>query len=188
MDDRQDETSAATRPRETETALSRASRDLALARRELKWVRTDLEHLTEALQRVRRQRAKLREQSEALATALADELSASYWRQQESGLGRLRRRDPEADLVREVESSSQFDAGWYLRQNQRAILEQRLSPALHHVRHANDKKLDPGEGFSTGRYLLRHPDAVASGLPAVLHAERNRQLADGIVAVDATED
>lgn len=163
-------------------------RDLGLARRELKWVRTDLEHVTEALQRVRRQRARLREQSEALAAGLAAELSAAYWRDQESGLGRLRRRDPEADLVREVEGSSQFDAGWYLRQNQRAILEQRLSPALHHVRNANEKKLDPGEGFSTGRYLLRHPDAAGSGLPAIVHAERNRQLDDGVVAVDAAED
>lgn len=187
MDDRQDETSPAARPLGTE-ALHSASQDLALARRELKWVRTDLEHVTEALQRVRRQRARLREQSEQLAAGLAAELSTAYWRDRESGLGRLRRRDPEADLVREVESSSHFDAGWYLRQNQRAILEQRLSPALHHVRHANEKKLDPSEDFNTGRYLLRHPDAMSSGLPAILHAERNRQLDDGIVAVDATED
>ncbi|UUZ60014.1 hypothetical protein [Nocardioides sp. B-3] len=54
--------------------------DLGLARRELKWVRTDPEHVTEALQRVRRQRARLREQSEALAAGLAAELSAAYWR------------------------------------------------------------------------------------------------------------
>ncbi|UUZ60015.1 hypothetical protein [Nocardioides sp. B-3] len=90
--------------------------------------------------------------------------------------------------MREVEGNARFDAGWYLRQNQKAILEQRLSPALHHVRHANEKRLDPGEGFSTGRYLLRHPEVVGSGLPALLHAERNGQLDDGTVVVDASED
>ena len=88
--------------------------DLQLARRELKWVRVDQEHLAEGLQRVRRQRARLREQSESLANALAAELSAAYWRDQEHLLGRLRRRtaDPEAALVREVEASPLFDAGW----------------------------------------------------------------------------
>lgn len=167
--------------------VAELERELQLARREVKWVHNDQEHLTEALQRVRRQRAKLRDQSESLATALAVELSASYWRRQESGLGRLRRRDPEADLVREVEGSPLFDAGWYLRQHQKTILEQHLSPALHHVRHANERKLDPGEGFSTGRYLIHHPEAAEAGLPALLHAQRNGLLRDGLVDVDTTE-
>lgn len=168
-------------------SLADARRELDLSRRETKWVRNELEHLTEALQRVRRQRARLREQSEALATALAAELSAGYWRDQESGLGRLRRRDPEAELVREVEASALFDAGWYLRQHQSEILEQRLAPALHHVRHANARRLDPSEGFSTGRYLRRHPEVAEAGLPAVVHAQRHGQLDDGRVLVDAAE-
>lgn len=167
--------------------LADAKRELEVARRETKWVRNELEHLTEALQRVRRQRARLREQSESLATGLASELSASYWRQQESGLGRLRRRNPEADLVREVEASTLFDAGWYLRQNQQEILEQRIPPALHHVRHANHRRLDPSEGFSTARYLRRHPEAAESGLPALLHAQRNSSLDAGLVDVEAAE-
>ncbi|PUA80908.1 hypothetical protein [Nocardioides currus] len=165
------------------------AQELGLARREIKWVRTELEHLTEALQRVRRQRARLREQSESLATGLAVELSAAYWREQESGLGRLRskagRRSDEAQLVREVEASEHFDAGWYLRQAQREILDQRIPPALHHVRHANRLRLDPSEDFSTGRYLNRHPEAADSGLPALLHAQREGRLADGLVEVSS---
>lgn len=163
-------------------------RDLRMARREIKWVRTEQEHLSEALQRVRRQRARLREQSEALANALAVELSAAYWRDRESARGLLRRRDPEADFVRELEAHPLFEAGWYLRQHQVVILGERLSPALHHVRYANHKRLDPSEAFSTGRYLLRHPESADSGLPALLHAERHRLLDDGTVAVDTTDD
>lgn len=162
---------------------------LELTRRELKWVRTEQEHVTEALQRVRRQRARLREQSETLASALATQLSAAYWREQRSGPGRLlRRTTAEAQLAREVEGSALFDAGWYLRQHQQAILEQRITPALHHVRHANERLLDPSEGFNTRRYLLRHPDAVDAGLPALLHAQRNGLLDDGSVVVDVADD
>ncbi|PVG81360.1 hypothetical protein DDE18_17890 [Nocardioides gansuensis] len=162
---------------------------LRLARNELKWTRNELEHQAEALQRVRRQRARLREQAESLAAALAAELSAAYWRDQDPGRGRLRRRsaDPETELVREVEAHPLFDAGWYLRQHQKAILEQRIPPALHHVRHANERRLDPSEGFSTGRYLLRHPEAGGSGLPALLHAHRHGLLDDGLVDVVAAE-
>jgi hypothetical protein len=162
-------------------------KELVRARRETKWVQGELEHQAEALQRVRRQRARLREQSESLATALAAELSAAYWRDQEAGPRLRRRRDAEAGLVRELEASPHFDAGWYLRQHQAAILEQRVSPALHHVRHANERRLDPSEDFSTVRYLRRHPDAASTGLPAVLHAERHGLVADGLVAVDARE-
>lgn len=162
-------------------------RDLHLARREIKWILIEQEHQTEALQRVRRQRARLREQSASLASGLAAELSSAYWRERESGLGRLLRRDSEAELVRELEASELFDAGWYLRQHQVVIVAQRLAPALHHVRHANDKRLDPSEGFSTARYLLRHPEAVESGVPALLHAQRHGQLDDGVVVKTSVE-
>ncbi|QIK77081.1 hypothetical protein [Nocardioides piscis] len=164
--------------------VTELERELQLARREVKWVCTDQEHLTEALQRVRRQRAKLRDQSESLATALAAELSAAYWREQKASHRRVRLRaaDPEATLVREVESSPLFDAGWYLRQHQRTIIEHHLAPAVHYVRHANERRLDPSEGFSTDRYLLRHPEARDSGVPALVHALRNGLLEDGLVA------
>ena len=143
-----------------------------------------LEHLTEALQRVRRQRARLREQSESLATGLAAELSASYWREQESGLGRLRRRDPEAELVREVEASPHFDAGWYLRQHQHEILEQRLAPRST-TSATPTSAARSSEGFSTGATCVRHPEAADDGLPALLHAQRNGLVDDGLVDVPA---
>ena len=60
-------------------------RELKLSRREIKWVRIEMEHLTETLQRVRRQRARLRDQSESLASGLATELSSAYWREQDAG-------------------------------------------------------------------------------------------------------
>lgn len=167
--------------------MAELERDLHLARREIKWIRIEQEHQSEALQRVRRQRARLREQSEGLASGLAAELSRAYWREQGSGLGRLRGRDPEAMLVRAVEASEHFDPGWYLRQHQDAIVQQRIAPALHHVRVANAQRLDPGEGFSTGRYLLRHPEAADSGLPALLHAQQHDQLDDGMVVVEVVE-
>ena len=159
-------------------------RSLHLTRSELAWVRAEHEHMSEALQRVRRQRARLREQSEALASTLAAQLSAAYWREQQSGLSRLRPAGVEAQLARELEDHPLFDAGWYLRQHQQAIPEQDPTPALHHVRHANRRRLDPSEGFSTRRYLMRHPEVADSGLPALVHAQRHGLLDDGVVVVD----
>ena len=89
--------------------------------------------------------------------------------------------------MREIEGSAHFDAGWYLRQNQQEILDQRIPPALHHARHANQRRLDPSEAFSTARYLRRHPEAADVGLPALLHAQRRDLLGDGLVDVQAAE-
>ena len=161
---------------------------LRLARRELKWVRTEQEYQAETLQLVRRQRARLREQVDALATALAESLSSAYWAEQQSpsrwGLPRRQQavRDPEAELVREVEDCDLFDAAWYLRQHPAAV-RSGTAPALHYVRNGNAKGLDPGPGFSTSVYLARHPEAAESGLPALVHAVRTGALHD-----DATPD
>ena len=157
---------------------------LHLARRELKWWQIEFEHTKEALQRARRQRARLRDQVDTLSDALATTLSEAYWNAQESrssGVGRLVGRrssgDPEADLVREVEASPAFDGGWYLRTHPKAV-GTGLSPALHYVRHGNAKRLDPGPSFSTAAYLERHPDAANSALPALLHAIRHDRLGE----------
>jgi len=165
----------------SEHARELASR-LGLAQREIAWIRREQEQQAEALQRVRRQRTRLREQSAELADALAVELSAAYWRDQDRGL--LRRRSPEAELGGELERSSLFDAGWYVRQHLATFRETRIAPALHHLQHANARELDPSEQFDTGRYLARHPEAKESGLPALLHAERNGLLADGLTNRD----
>lgn len=150
--------------------------------RHLKWLLIEHEHNLEALQRVRRQRARLREQAASLATALAESRSSAYWAEQSAQgrpalFGRSRGTDPEAELVREVEDAEEFDGGWYLQQYPRAV-RSGLSPALHYVRHGNDKSLDPGPGFSTSGYLRRHPDATGSGLPALVHAVRNGHTAE----------
>jgi hypothetical protein len=160
-----------------------ARAELRQAQRHLKWLLIEHEHNLEALQRVRRQRAKLREQAESLAAALAESRSAAYWAKQSAGdrpalrFGRGRAADPEADLVREVEAAEEFDGGWYLQQNPRAV-RSGLSPALHYVRQGNAKKLDPGPRFSTAGYLRRHPEAADSGLPALLHALRTGNVGE----------
>jgi hypothetical protein len=149
---------------------------LRLARRELKWTQIEHEHQTESLQRVRRQRARLREQLDVTTEALAELLSERYWSQvrgPRAALGRLSRRraetrEVEADLVAEVEGSDLFDAAWYLRRYPDAARD-RVSPAVHLVRHGNDRGLDPSDRFSTGAYLAAHPEAVESGLPALVH-------------------
>ncbi len=185
MDDREDDTSTTARLRETEKALRRSGR-------EMKWWQIELEHTAEALQRTRRQRARLREQVNALSDALADSLSAHYWEKRSSatgGVGRLLGRasaDPEADLVREVEASEHFDGGWYLRTHAKAVRSGQ-SPALHYVRHGNAKRLDPGPRFSTAHYLELHPEAEESGVPALLHASRHGLLHQSHDDSDATE-
>lgn len=153
---------------------------LRLAQRELKWTQVEYEHQAESLQRVRRQRARLREQLDASTEALAEVLSRLYRaevRDSGAGLGRLVRRQAgtgsvEADLVAEVEASDLFDGAWYLRQYPDAVRD-RVAPAVHLVRHGNARGLDPSERFDTSAYLIEHPEAVASGLPALVHHLRS---------------
>lgn len=176
MDEREEDTATAARLAETEKALRRAGR-------EMKWWQIELEHTAEALQRARRQRARVREQVDALSDVLAETLSARYWESRTAaggGVGRLLGRaaaDPEADLVREVEASDLFDGAWYLRTHPKAV-RSGLSPALHYVRHGNARQLDPGPRFQVGRYLDRHPDAAGGDLPLLLHAIRHGHLDD----------
>ena len=185
MDDREDDTSTTARLAEAEKALRRAGR-------EMKWWQIELEHTAEALQRARRQRARLREQADDLSDVLAETLSARYWetRPGTAGVGRLLGRtpaDPEAELVREVEASELFDGGWYLRHHAKAV-RSGLSPALHYVRHGNAKKLDPGPRFSTADHLAQHPEALAGGVPALLHATRHGLLHETHDDTDAATD
>ncbi len=152
---------------------------LRLAQRELKWTQIEHEHQAESLQRVRRQRARLREQLDLTSEALAAVLSEQYWAQvrtPRAALGRIARRGgpgsgtTEADLVAEVEASELFDGAWYLRRYPDAVRE-RIAPALHLVRFGNERSLDPSEAFSTSRYLTEHPDT--GGLPALVHHLRS---------------
>jgi hypothetical protein len=148
---------------------------LRLAQRELKWTQIEHEHQAESLQRVRRQRSRLREQLDQATEVLAEVLSERYWADAggvRSALGRLagRGRSAEADLVAEVEASELFDGAWYLRRYPDAVRD-RVAPALHLVRHGNERGLDPSERFHTGAYLAAHPDT--QGLPALVHHLRS---------------
>jgi hypothetical protein len=146
---------------------------LRLARRELKLARISQESAEETLQRVRRQRAALRDQVRACSDALARLLSEQYWAAQPSGLaGKLRPgRDASAierAHVAAVEASELFDGGWYLRHQLEAVREL-VSPALHYVRTAARSGAEPGPAFDTEQYLRDHPDARDSDLPALVH-------------------
>lgn len=161
---------------------------LRLAQRELKWTQIEHEHQAESLQRVRRQRSRLREQLDLTSEALAATLSEQYWAQARGprvALGRLARRGrsdtdgAEADLVAEVEASELFDGAWYLRRYP-DVVRDRVAPALHLVRHGNERGLDPSERFDTGAYLAAHPDT--RGLPALVHHLRSAASPGGTAA------
>ena len=146
---------------------------LRLARRELKLARAKQEAAEETLQRLRRQRAALREQVRSCAEALATVLSERYWSDQPSGLvARLRPGSDAAAVERvqvaAVEASELFDGAWYLRHQPDAVRD-RIAPAVHYVRTAAGTGADPGPGFDAAQYLLDHPEARGSGLPALLH-------------------
>ena len=149
--------------------------DLRLARRELKFVRAEQEVLTEQLQKVRRQRSRLKEQAEVTADVLAALLSDAYWRSTETRPFRRGGKVPSAEeqeMVREVEASHLFDPAWYLRHNLDSVRE-RLSPALHYVRKGGAAGRDPSELFDTQRFLRRTPEARHSGLPPLVHHLRH---------------
>ena len=156
---------------------------LRLRSREFTWLQTEHEHTVEALQRVRRQRARLRDQVDTLSAALSESLSARYWAEQQPAPTGFRRRRtgsrpaPEAELVAAVEASPLFDGAWYLRTHPKAARAD-LAPALHYVRNGNRHGLDPGPGFSTSGYLDLHPEVADSGLPALVHAESHRATAE----------
>jgi hypothetical protein len=158
---------------------------LHLANRELAWVRAKQERQVESIARLRRRRAGLRDQVDALSEALAETLSAAYWEAQRPS-GRLRRsstRD-EAELVREVEAQPLFDGAWYLRKHAAAV-RGRTSPAAHYVR--QDRHVDPGPDFSAQAYLTAHPEAADAGVPLLVHAVRNGWVDDGLRSGGAPE-
>lgn len=67
-----------------------------------------------------------------------------------------------------VEASGLFDRDWYLGQRP-GIAMQGLDPVEHYLRSGAALGLDPGPGFSGGRYLEAYPDVAAAGLNPLLH-------------------
>lgn len=158
---------------ESSDVEARLTESLRLARREVKLVRGEHEVVVETLQRVRRQRAGLREQVQILSDALAKVLAERYWAEEpttrRSLLGRRASdADDERELVAAVEAADLFDAGWYLRHNPE-VVEQGLSPAQHYVRTGAARGREPGPGFDTPRYLREHPEARDAGVPPLVH-------------------
>jgi hypothetical protein len=152
--------------------LAQLTEALRLARRELKLSHGRQEAAEETVQRVRRQRAGLREQTRLFSDVLATLLSERYWAEHRSGLvGRLvqgRTDALERERVAAVEASDLFDGAWYLRHQPDAVREL-LSPAVHYVRTGAETRADPGPAFNTMQYLEDHPEAQDSDLPALLH-------------------
>ena len=152
--------------------LTELTESLRLARRELKLAHGRQEVAEETLQKVRRQRAAVREQARLSSEALARVLSERYWA--EHGRGALARLLPgrddanERDRVAAIEASDLFDGGWYLRQNPDAV-RQLVSPAVHYLRTGGRDGAEPGPKFDTLKFLEDHPEARDSDLPPLLH-------------------
>ena len=157
-------------PTVTTDEVAELTEALRLARRELKLVRGQQESSLETLQRVRRQRAALRDQAQACAEALAGLLAERYWQGEGGRLARIgrTRRTPEQELVAEVEAAEEFDAAWYLRHNLDAVADL-VSPAAHYVRVGGAVGRDPGPAFDTARYLHRYPEARDASVPPLIH-------------------
>ena len=135
----------------------------------------------EELQEAKRQRSTFRKQSIAVSDALAQVLSESYWQGPGGRRSRWPGRTPDVDqqeraLVRAVEESDLFDAGWYLRKNL-AVARDKMNPATHYVRAGDREGLNPSPRFNTRRYLQRHAGAPAAGLPALVHFLRSAPAA-----------
>ena len=156
--------------------VTELTESLRLSRRELKLVRGQQEVALETLQRVRRQRAALREEVRWLADTLAAQLSERYWlaEQGRRGLRGRTRRTEEQAMVAELEASDLFEGGWYLRHHPE-IAEEGLSPCLHYVRIGAAAGFDPGPSFDSARYLREQPGAQGSGLPPLVHHLRHGQ-------------
>ncbi len=147
--------------------LTDLATDLHRARRELRWLQAEQEHRAEAAYR---EAESLRAQVSRLGRALSDLLAEAHAASTADGSSD----DREVEWVRQVEASDLFDPVWYLCQHAQ-VLDERMSPALHYVRHGNRLSLDPGPDFSTSDYLRDHPEAASGDLPALLHAARETE-------------
>ena len=76
--------------------------------------------------------------------------------------------EAEAPGLARLRASPAFDAAYYVARNA-DVLESRLDPALHYLRHGADERRDPNPFFSTGYYLDAYPDVAGAGLNPVLH-------------------
>jgi hypothetical protein len=71
-----------------------------------------------------------------------------------------------------LESSSLFDAEWYLKTYPDVALA-KLNPYRHYLLYGWRELRDPSATFSTRRYLERNPDVLEQGICPLLHYEQN---------------
>ncbi len=95
-------------------------------------------------------------------------LTASWWALTGQLGSRLRRRSSILADAAAVAASPLFDAGWYAGRYA-DVRAGGIDPALHYATVGGQEGRDPGPRFSAQRYMAQHPDATASGRPALLH-------------------
>lgn len=83
-------------------------------------------------------------------------------------VSRLRGRKRIAADARAIAATPLFDPHWYLARNPDVHLSG-LEPAAHYAFAGGYEERDPSPHFSVRHYLEQHPEARASGRPALLH-------------------
>ncbi|QDH71040.1 hypothetical protein FKV23_13810 [Lysobacter alkalisoli] len=165
------------------------SEALLLCQRELAQVRQMQEPLMEQCSQWRAESTSVEVVSTYLAEGLAEHLSRAYWEMHEprspitwrrflisrwpwlrSLLQRWRSTAAlaEAEHTRLIESSSLFQAAWYLKQNA-DVVSAGISPATHYLLCGAREGRDPGPEFSTRDYLAQHPECEQSGVNPLVH-------------------
>ena len=165
------------------------SEALLLCQRELAQVRCAQEPLQEQCSRSQRERDEAIATADRLAQALAGHLSSHFWEGQRptvrigwahfigSRWPRLKRLfgarqsaavAAEQAQIRIIESSSLFDAKWYLKQNL-DVAEAGINPATHFLRAGASESRNPGPDFDVAAYMARHPGLAESGVNPLLH-------------------
>ena len=169
------------------------SEALRLCQCELAQVRESQEPLQERCSRLQREREEAVATADQLAQALAGHLSRKYWEDQRPtvriGWGRfVGSRWPwlkrlfgarqsaavaaEHAQIRIIESSSLFDAKWYLKQNP-DVARAGINPATHFLHAGASEGRNPGPNFDVAAYIASHPGLAESGVNPLLHQMRS---------------
>lgn len=171
------------------------SEALLLCQRELAQVREAQEPLQEQCSRSQRERDEAIATADELAQALASHLSRHFWECQQPGarvswahfIGsrwpwlkrlfnarRMAAVAAEQARVRMIESSSLFDAKWYLKKNP-DVAQAGINPATHFLHAGASEGRDPGPDFDVASYMARHSGLEESGVNPLLHQIQSGQ-------------
>lgn len=67
-----------------------------------------------------------------------------------------------------IRTSGLFDKDWYL-ENNPDVVQAKVNPYIHFLRHGGIEGRDPGSDFSSSRYLDTYADVKAAGLNPLIH-------------------